>query len=372
MNISKLKQTIQLILDHADIKIDGNNPWDIQIHDDRFYQKVLARGSMGLGESYVDGWWDCRRLDEFYYRALKTRLDQHVRGSAMIKARLKAGLLNLQKKSRAFQVGEHHYDLGNDLYENMLDSQLNYSCGYWKNADNLEDAQKSKLELTCKKVGLKPGMKVLDIGCGWGGFAKYASENYEASVVGITVSREQVEFARKRCAKLPVEIRLQDYRDLNEKFDAVVSLGMFEHVGYKNYRIYMKTVDKNLRDDGLFLLHTIGRDESVTHADTWLNKYIFPNAMLPSPKQITNASEGLFVLEDWHNFGADYDTTLMAWHANFEKNWDKIEDNYNTRFRRMWDHYLLSLAGAFRSRTNHVWQIVFSKTGVEGGYSSAR
>ncbi len=368
----KLRQTLQKFLDYADIKFDGDNPWDIKIHDDRFYRRVWAHASLGLGESYMDGWWDCERLDEFYCKILKAQLQKKVLGRDLLIGAIKAKLLNLQNRSRAFEVGRRHYDLGNDLYINMLDRLMVYSCAYWKNSDNLNDAQEAKLDLICRKLNLTPGMNILDIGCGWGGFAKYAAANFDVNVVGITVSREQAELAREICKGLPAEIRLQDYRDVNDKYDAIVSIGMFEHVGYKNYRTYMKMVDRCLKDDGLFLLHTIGGNESVVSSDPWTMKYIFPNSMIPSAKQITDASEGLFYLEDWHNFGADYDKTLIAWHRNFETNWDKIKDGYDGRFKRMWEHFLLSSAGSFRARHNHVWQIVFSKNGFEGHYNSIR
>jgi len=369
---SKLRQTLQKILDFADVKIDGDNPWDIKIHDDRFYRRVWAHASLGLGESYMDGWWDCDRLDQFYYKVLKAQLQKKVRGRDVLTGVLKAKLLNLQNRSRAFEVGRRHYDLGNDLYINMLDKLMVYSCGYWKDSDNLDDAQEAKLNLICRKLNLTPGMKVLDIGCGWGGLARYAASNFEVNVVGVTVSKEQAELAGELCKGLPVEIRLQDYRDVSEKYDAVVSVGMFEHVGYKNYRTFMKMVDRCLKEGGLFLLHTIGGNESVVSSDPWTMKYIFPNSMIPSAKQITDSAEELFYLEDWHNFGPDYDRTLMAWHRNFETNWDKIKDNYDDRFKRMWEHFLLSSAGSFRAKHNHLWQIVFSKMGFEGRYNSIR
>ncbi len=370
--MKKLKQTVQSILDLAGIRINGDNPWDIEVHDERFYQRVLAQGSLGLGESYMNGWWDCAKLDEFFYRVLKENLEEKVREKQVFLNILKAKLINFQSESRAFEVGERHYDIGNELYELMLDKRMVYSCGYWKNTETLDDAQESKLDLSCRKLGLEKGMKVLDIGCGWGSFAKYAAEKYEVKVIGITVSKEQVELANELCKGLPIEIRFQDYRDLNEQFDAIVSIGMFEHVGCKNYKTYMKVVGSCLKPDGLFLLHTIGTNKSVNRMEPWINKYIFPNSMIPSAKQITNASEGLFVLEDWHSFGADYDKTLMVWHNNFEKSWDKIKRNYNEKFKRMWDYYLLSCAGGFRARKNQLWQIVFSKKGVEGGYKSVR
>lgn len=372
MKTAKLKETFQEILSHAEIRIDGVNPWDIQVLNDEFYQRILAHGTLGLGESYMDGWWDCPRLDEFFYRATKANLKKRVPRATLYKDVVKARVLNLQNRKRAFVSGQWHYDIGNDLYTNMLDKRMNYSCGYWDKASNLDEAQESKLELICKKTQLTRGMKVLDIGCGWGSFAKYAAVAYGVEVIGITVSKDQVEFGRKLCQGIPVEIRYQDYRDITDKYDAVVSIGMFEHVGYKNYKLFMNTVHDHLEENGLFLLHTIGRNDSVTAQEPWINKYIFPNAITPTAAQITAACEGLFVIEDWHNFGADYDKTLMAWYHNFEDNWDKIKDIYDTRFKRMWTFYLLSCAGGFRSRKSQLWQIVLSKHGVRGGYKSVR
>ncbi len=365
------KQTVQEYLALADIQINGKRPWDIQVHNPKFYTRVLAGGSLALGESYMAGWWDCRALDQFFFKILKARLDKRVRNwKQLIFDVLKAKILNLQSRSRAYVVGRRHYDLGNDLYTCMLDKRMVYSCGYWKNAKTLDKAQEAKLDLICKKLKLKPGMKILDIGCGWGSLAKYAAEKYRVKVVGITGSGEQAKLTRGICKGLPIEIRLQDYRKLNEKFDCIVSVGMFEHVGYKNYRIYMKVVNRCLKPNGLFLLHTIGRNTSSISVNLWISKYIFPNSMLPSAKQIATASEGIFVLEDWHSFGPDYDKTLMAWHKNFVKNWHKL--NYDQRFYRMWKYYLLACAGSFRARQNQLWQIVFSKDGVKEGYKSVR
>lgn len=373
-----LKQKAQEILDPADIKINGSRPWDIQVKNPKFYSRVLSGGSLALGESYMDGWWDCEKLDEFFYRILSAKLQDKVKGMKnLIIFFLRAKLINLQKKSRAFEVGKKHYDVGNDLYKMMLDKRMNYSCGYWKKAKTLDKAQEDKLDLICRKVGLKPGMKVLDIGCGWGSFLKYAAEKYKIKGVGITVSKEQAKLARESLKGLPVEIRLQDYRELlksNEKFDAVISIGMFEHVGVKNYRIYMEVVNKVLKDNGLFLLHTIGKNKSSMNIDPWIEKYIFPNSMLPSVKQITESAECLFILEDWHSFGYDYNKTLMEWYKNFTKNWDKIKKTgkYGERFYRMWIYYLMASAGGFKARQNQLWQIVFSKIGSNREYRSVR
>ena len=270
------------------------------------------------------------------------------------------------------KVIDEHYQLGNDLYRNMLDSSMGYSCGYWKNAKTLYDAQTAKYDLICRKLGLKPGMSVLDIGCGFGGFAKHAAERYGAHVTGITLSANQAEFARQACVGLPVEIRVQDYRDVAQTFDRVVEIGMFEHVGSRNYRTFMEMVHRCLKDGGLFMLHTIGGNESTCVCDPWINTYIFPSGHLPSISQIGTSIEGLFVMEDWHNFGTDYDTTLKAWFSNFNANWPKIKEQYGDRFYRMWKYYLLSCAGAFRARSIQLWEVVLSKDGVAGGHETVR
>ncbi len=365
---------LQELIRCADIEINGPRPFDIQINDKRFYRRVLRDGSLGFGEAYMDGWWDAEQLDETVHRLLRSDLQDQLKNPKTFFSLVGAVLINKARPSKAFEVGEKHYDLGNNLFKVMLDARMVYTCGYWKNGGTLDEAQEAKLDLVCQKVGLKPGDRVLDIGCGWGSFLKFAAENYGVTGVGITVSTEQVGLATDNLAGLPVEIRLQDYRALNgeEKYDHVVSLGMFEHVGYKNYPLFMDVVDRNLKDDGLFLLHTIGNTRSSKSTDPWLDKYIFPNSLLPSIRQIGGAIEKHFIMEDWHNFSADYDRTLMAWYENFENGWIALKADYDDRFYRMWKYYLLSCAGVFRSRTGQLWQIVFSKKGVPGGYASVR
>ena len=370
---NKIEKQVQKLLSGTGVKLNGDNPWDPQIKNDRFYKRVLTKGSLGFGESYMDGWWECDELDGLLTRLLKSNIKDNLKSNPhVVGLALASVMLNRQSGKRAFKVGEEHYDVGNKLYEKMLDKRMVYTCGYWKDADNLDDAQEAKLDLVCKKIGLKKGDKVLDIGCGWGSFAQFAAEKYGAHVVGVTISKEQKKLADERCKGLPVEIRLQDYRDVDEKFDHIISLGMIEHVGYKNYRTYMEVAAKNLKDDGLFLLHTIGGLRSVKNTDAWIEKYIFPNSMLPSLPQLTTAAENLFVIEDVHSFGADYDKTLMAWFKNFDGAWDELKGDYNERFYKMWKYYLLACAGSFRSRKNQLWQLVLSKNGVEGGYESIR
>jgi cyclopropane-fatty-acyl-phospholipid synthase len=320
----------------------------------------------------MDGWWDTGDLDGFLFRLLDTRLDERVGGWEDAWLHIKSRLLNLQRGQRAYEIGERHYDLGNDLFQAMLGQRLVYSCGYWKDADNLDDAQVAKLELIFRKLELKPGMRVLDIGCGWGEALKLAAERHGVSGVGVTVSQEQADYAREICRGLPVEIRLADYRTLDESFDRVFSIGMFEHVGVKNYKTYFDVARRCTADDGLFVLHCIGSNVSSNHTDPWIAKYIFPNSMIPSAEQIAAASEGVFVTEDWHNFGADYDRTLMAWRANFDRAWGSLSARYGERFRRMWRFYLSASAAAFRARRDQLWQLVMSPRGVRGGYRAPR
>ncbi|MBN1642067.1 MAG: cyclopropane fatty acyl phospholipid synthase [Anaerolineae bacterium] len=365
MPSSHSEKVIHELLDLADIAVNGSRPWDIQIHDPRLYDRVLRDGTLGLGEGYMDGWWDCEAIDQLVDRALRADLETKVsRNWRLILHVLRSRLLNLQAPRLAFEVGEQHYDLGNDLYQAMLDKRLNYTCGYWRDAATLDEAQEAKLELVCKKIGLEPGMRVLELGCGWGSFAKYAAERYGAQVLGVTVSKEQVALGMELCQGLPVELRLQDYREVEGTYDAVISIGIMEHVGYKNYRTYMRVVDRCLAEGGIAFVHTIGSNLSATTANPWTNKYIFPNGMLPSIAQLGKAMEGLFVMEDWHNIGPHYDKTLMAWHANFEAAWPELQRNYDERFRRMWRFYLLSSAGGFRARGTQLWQIVMTRPGT--------
>ncbi|SFD05781.1 cyclopropane fatty acyl phospholipid synthase [Collimonas sp. OK412] len=366
---------IRQLFEHAGIQLNGDQPWDMQIHDPVFFQKMFTKWELGIGESYMDGDWDCDRLDEFFFRVTSHDLEQTVVGPAKIGfflEILRQNFFNLQTKGRAFQVGEQHYDIGNDLFENMLDPYMMYSCAYWPRAANLEEAQQHKLELICRKLELKPGERLLDIGCGWGGLARYAAERYQVEVTGITISKEQQKLAQARCAGLPVTIELTDYRQLSGQYDKIVSVGMFEHVGAKNYAEYFDVAGKLLAPEGLFLLHTIGNYVTEKKRDVWLDKYIFPNGHLPSAKEITQVLEGRFLIEDWHNFGRDYDLTLMAWWDNFERAWPRLSEKYDQRFYRMWKYFILSSAGFFRSGQGQLWQLVLSKRGRSAPYRSIR
>ena len=360
---------LQRLLADCDVELNGSRPSDIQVRDVRALNRMLRQGSLGLGESYMDGQWECGRIDQLVERLLRHALNQRFANTGAARwLSFVSQLRNLQSRARASLVGERHYDIGNELYEHMLDSHMNYSCAYWETADSLEQAQRDKMELICRKLELEPGMTVLDIGCGWGGMARYAAEHYGVKVLGITISGEQHAWAEAHFVGLPIEIRCQDYRDVRGEFDRVLSIGMFEHVGYKNYRRFFQKCRETLRPDGLMLLHTIGGNSSVHSTDPWLDRYIFPNSMLPSVAQIGRVIEPHFVMEDWHNFGPYYDRTLMAWHRRINDAWEALGDRYDERFRRMWNFYLLVCAGTFRARNAQLWQIVLSNGRRSGGY----
>jgi cyclopropane-fatty-acyl-phospholipid synthase len=362
---SLAQATIEDLFASADILLRGERPWDIRVHDDRFFRRVLTGGTLAFGESYIDGWWDCDALDEMCCHAIRARLDQRVRLNFQTAlAVLTSFLFNLQSRSRARAVGKRHYDVGNDFFECMLDPAMQYSCAWFRDTSDLAQAQREKMDLICRKLGLQKGMSLLDIGCGWGGLARHAAKHYGCRVAGITISEQQCNYAAQACQGLPVDIRLQDYRDLKERFDRIVSVGMFEHVGAKNYKNYMKTVARCLVDNGVFLCQTIAGNWSSAYTDPWITRYIFPNSMLPSAAQVANAAEKLFVLEDMQNLGADYEKTLLAWERNFSRSWDRFRAHYGERFYRMWRYYLLTCAGAFRARNLQVFQFLFSKGGA--------
>ncbi len=359
------RNIVEQMLASAGVTINGGNPWDIQIRDDRTFSHVLKKKSLGLGEAYMEGWWDCGKLDEFICRILEAGLDQKIKaGYKFLINSLTAAIFNLQSKSRSSIVAERHYNLGNDLFLSFLDPYNQYSCAYFDNTEYLNDAQIKKMDLICKKINLRRSDHVLDIGCGWGGLAGYMAERYGCKVTAVNIAGEQLSYARNFCRSLPVNIIACDYRDIKGKFDKIISVGMFEHVGQKNYPTFMKTVHRCLKDNGIFLLHTIGGNLSTIKCDPWITKYIFPNGMLPSIAQIGKAVEGLFVVEDLHNMGPHYEKTLLAWYENFQKAWHKLKNNYDETFKRMWDYYLLSCAGAFRARNVQLWQIVFTPCGT--------
>lgn len=369
MNTDRIRRTVENLLARAGVTVGGTRPFDPQVHDERFFARVLAEGSLGFGDSYVDGWWDCDAVDQLVHRLKRARLDRAVQRRPSLATMLRAQWVALRARARAFRIGEAHYDRGNDLFAAMLDRRLIYTGAVWDGAPDLDEAQRAKLDLVARKLHLEPGMRVLDIGCGWGGTARHLAENHGVSVLGITVSREQCEYAQRLCEGLPVEIRMQDYRDLDGRFDRIVSLGMIEHVGARHYRHYFDVVRRRLAPEGLFVLQTIGSSARAVGSDPWIEKHIFPESALPTTRALADAFEDRMVLEHWQNLGPHYDRTLMAWHENFEGAWPRLRERYDERFRRLWRFYLLSCAGAFRARSIQLWQMVFSPEGVEGGYA---
>jgi len=363
---------VKELLAKAGIKIDGSGPADITIHDKRFYNKAIRYRELGLGESYMDGWWDAKHVDKFIEKILLFDIRSNVKISPAFLLVAAPAIFNTQSIKKAKKNAEHHYNIGNDLYTRMLDQRMIYSCAYWKDAEDLDQAQTNKLDLICKKLELKKGMKLLDIGCGWGGFAKFAAMNYGVEVTGITPASEQVKIARAATKGLSVTILQKDYREITGKFDRITSIGMLEHVGPKNYKNFFSICNKLLKDDGMMLHHTIADNIAGKYPDPWIGKYIFPGGVLPTLTQISKLVEGNLIIEDVQNIGPDYDKTLMAWHKNFTSNYHEIKDNYDERFYRMWTYYLLICAGGFRARHLQLWQIVMRKRLPAKTYIAAR
>ncbi|OXA37401.1 cyclopropane-fatty-acyl-phospholipid synthase [Folsomia candida] len=349
---------------------EGKGPLGIRVHDEKeFYLRVFVRRHTGLFEAHMDKVCtinDVKAMVISGLQSTKTLAFMHPLSTILDR-------FNLQSRSKVWQVGAEHYDLGNDLFETILCKNLLYTCAYWRNSSDLESAQIAKMDLVARKLKLKPGMKVLDIGFGYGALDYHLAKHYGVSVVAISISKGQIQHATKLCDGLPVEFRICDYRDLNEKFDRIAVIGMIEHVGHKNYREFFKVCNRCLTDDGLMLLHTIvNNDRNILGFDYWCHKYIFPNGCIPYYLQVCKAIEDVFLIEDWQNFGYDYYKTLAAWEVKFEENWDKLAPKYGERFHRMWHIYLNCAQAFFQTRSYQLWQIVLSKRGVERGYESVR
>lgn len=359
---------VRELFDSAGVGVEGKNPGDIDVKNPEFYERLVRDASIGLGESYMEEWWECERLDLFIEKLLRVDVKKKIQGSLKMKLlTLQALVTNMQSRARARQVAEAHYDIGNDLYEVMLCKRMVYTCGYWKNAKTLDEAQEAKLDLICRKAGIEKGMRVLDLGCGFGGFAMFAAEKYGCEVLGVTISKEQQKWGAATAKKKGldgVELRVQDYRAVYGRFDRVVSIGMLEHVGWRNHRNFMEVVHRCLAPEGIAVLHTIGSNESQKHGIPFFEKYVFPNAASPSITQLGRAMENLFVLEDVHNIGPDYNPTLLAWWKNFEAGYDTLDKTkYDRRFWRMWRFYLLAAAGAVAARESQLWHLVLTHVG---------
>jgi cyclopropane-fatty-acyl-phospholipid synthase len=350
------------MLESIGIEVGGAKRHDIQVLDSSFFARVLRDGALGFGESYVDGDWESSALDETLTRLARADLNTFMGNRwHAIPRTLKARLRKMQSKAR--YVGGHHCEVRNGLFASMLDEKMIYSCADWRDSEDLDAAQEAKLDLVCRKIGLREGMSVLDLGCGWGSFAKYAAERYGARVKGVTVSKQQVELARYRCAGLPVEILLQDDRTVVGTYDAVISLGSLEYVGSKNYRRHVDLAESCVAPDGIALVHAIGGSRSWKTPAPWNHKYMFPKAALPTVTQLGRAIEGNFVLEDVHNVGPDYDRTLMAWDENVRRAWPDLKAGYGDRFYRMWRYYLCMRAAGFRTRQLQLYELVLTRKG---------
>jgi len=356
----------------AGVNIGGSKPQDIDVLDNRFYSQVIRYRELGLGESYMDGWWDCKRIDQLIERLLSINIRKRVKVSPMLILAALPSLFKTQSIKGARQNAEHHYNIGNDLYQRMLGSRMIYSCAYWKGAKNLDQAQDNKLDLICRKLELKRGMKLLDIGCGWGGFAKFAATKYGVKVTGITPASEQVKLAKINTKGLSVNILQKDYREISGKYDRITSIGMLEHVGPKNYKHFFEICDQLLSNDGIMLHHTIAANNPSKYINPWISKYIFPGGVLPTLAQVSDAVQNRLIIEDAQNFGPDYDKTLMAWYKNFNAHYSEIKDVYDERFYRMWKFYLLICAGAFRARHLQLYQLVMRKVTPSETYIAAR
>lgn len=370
---------VEKVLKEIGVTINGDKPYDIIIHNPRVFSKIITKQSMGAGESYMDGWWDCEKLDEFFFRLCRSHLyNQFYSYTSLGLITCKNAIINQQTRKKSEEVAKLHYDLSNKMYEYMLGKSMAYTCGYWKESNNLDDAQFAKYDLICRKLRLENKDTVLEIGCGRGGLAKYMAEKYGCRVIAFDISKEASSYASQLCEGLPVTIYQADYRDVDiyhpnqMLFDKIVSVGVLEHIGYKNYEMFLDISLSLIKKNGIFLLHSIGCDDTKNYCDPWINKYIFPNGMLPSLLQLSRAFEKRFVVEDFHNFGAYYDKTLMAWYENLNHHWDDLSSEFDERFHRMMNYYLLACAGSFRARNMHLWQFVLTPEGMIHGYNSIR
>jgi cyclopropane-fatty-acyl-phospholipid synthase len=373
--MSLIENYIRKKLAEADIELNGSRDCDITIHDPRCLRRIVTHGSMALGETYVEKMWDAPRVDQLIDKIHRASHGDIQTSLPALASKFYSKFVNQQTRSRSRKVGEQHYDIGNRFYEKMLDKRMLYTCAYWQDADNLEQAQKNKLDLIARKLQFQPGMKILDLGCGWGGAAQYFAENYGVEATGVTISKEQASWGQEHSKGLAVNILHGDYRDFHncgQKFDRVVSIGLMEHVGHKNYPLLFEIVKQSLHPDGLALIHTIGRKTEDKVTDPWFTTYIFPHGYLPSLAQLARAVNDNMVIEDLHNIGDHYDRTLLAWYDNFVTSWDQFKNTYPPHFFRMWEYYLLASAGSFRARHQQLWQIVLSPSGVKGGYQGIR
>ncbi|MDP3542896.1 MAG: cyclopropane fatty acyl phospholipid synthase [Elusimicrobiota bacterium] len=357
MTDKSAEEDVRALLARAGVAVGGGRPWDIRVRDPGFYKRVLSGGSLAAGEAYVDGWWESDRLDEFFHRVFKAGLYERVAFDPWARLRIQARRI-FDAPSAGLRAG-----LGNDLFRAMLGERMSSSCAYWKDARDLDEAQDAKMELVCRKLELKPGLSVLDLGCGWGAFARYAAERHGVSVVGVDIAEEQVTFGRERCRGLAVALRVQDHREVRGRYDRVVSIGLMEHVAPRNWRSSMAAAARCLKADGIALVHAVARNVTDGRLDPWLDRNVFPGGAAPSLSSLAGAMEGSFVAEDVHNIGPHYDPTLLAWHENLSRRWPELRGKYGDRLYRALKFCLLASAGGFRARRSQLFQIVMTRPG---------
>ena len=359
------ERTVRTALQQAGVCVGGGNPWDPVVHDPGFYARVARDGMLGLGDAYVDGWWDCADLPELFSRAIRGGLwERASRARPALVKRVKDAVLNRQSPGRAVRNVAAHYVRRNDLVLGMLDPWRAYSCAFFRDpadpAEGLDAAQERKLGLVCDKLGLAPGHRFADVGCGWGSLLGFAAERRGVRGVGLTPAGTQAAYVRERYG---LTVREQDYRQMTGTYDRVASVGMFEHVGRKNYRAYMEVVARCLAADGLFLLHCFGRPAAgVPPLDPWLDRHVFPGGCLPTLDQVHAAADGVLEAVHQDEWGRHYDPTLLAWAGNFEREAERtgLKQRDGPTYR-MWRYYLYTCAGAFRSGDVALWQVVFRK-----------
>jgi cyclopropane-fatty-acyl-phospholipid synthase len=367
--IKSEKETVETFLNECEIQIDGANQGDIIVKDDRFYSMCINYGELGFGESYMYGYWDSKNLYETLYNGIKNchKVSYMNLNSIAFNRYFNNMFYNNQTIDKASADVQAHYNKGNDLYERMLDkTNMQYTCGFFQDTNDLETAQIQKLNIIAQKLNLKPGEKLLDIGCGWGNLINFMTTNYGVKGIGITISSEQLKFCKEKYKdNKNAEFLLIDYRNIPDdmKFDKIVSVGMFEHVGKKNFEEYFDIVYKHLNDDGLALIHTMGQQSKMINATAhseWIDKYIFPGGEIPDWEDLSKIISKRFFIHDWHNFGKYYARTFEAWYNNINKRWNEIP-NYNEEFRRMWNFYLVSFIVNFDLCRLLLFQILISK-----------
>lgn len=356
------KHLITYLFSRADIRVGGSRSWDIEVTDPRFFRTLMKRGSLGLGEAYMDGWWRAEDLEAFFYRCIKSNLYQASQSLPFhVRRRLLDKLNNQQNRNKSVRVARQHYNLGNDLFFEFLGHYKNYSCGYFRDTDDLCQAQLKKMQQICREMAFKSGERVLDVGGGWGEIARHVATNHECQITSINISDEQITHARRHCAGLPVEIKKLDYRDLDKGFDKILVIAMLTHVGPKNYRVFMETLHRCLEPGGTVLIESVGSPTDKINCEPWTDKYIFPGGVIPSLRQIDRAIDGLFTRERTAEFGDYYHLTMRAWHENFTRAWPQLQLRYPEKVRLMFEYFFLSVAAAFRARSLLHWHIVLRK-----------